>query len=529
MSDQPINIKSFGAVCDGTTDDTSAWQSALASIGSNSATLLVPGPSRISANLTIGFKTELKFYDGCSIIGASGSEVIQIQRQIDAGPYQIFSNCVTIATRGMTVLVEWFGAVGDGATDDKLAIQRALDFLQNTGGEVLFDAVTYFLSANVNIGNNTAGSAYQNIVLEGKGRHSTVLQMTDANASAIQIVGVAGYALQGIAIRNLTITKPTAGTGGVGIFSEYSAGLLVQNVQITGFLYGVSILRATNSIFEKVTATFDGGTSGWRGFDLNGGGTGAGGNASCVFRDCYVDGTGSTASGYGFIAYGQYVSDLQFLSCETQHCPVGYQFDMTQSVAAGNEDVQMINCRADSITEYGVAVLGAGSTGSPDSMVNIFGGWFNSLSTLAEVDLIYLSNCQDVTVQGAQIWSVNGANFTYQIKALNCQGCKFLGNTHREFKFGVYLSGGKANRVADSDFYCSSANPAVQMVAGDLESYSVANDNTFRGYAMNAAVFDTNCVACGISGNNADPTNIQSPRYSNGSTGASVLANNVGV
>lgn len=529
MSDQPINIKSFGAVCDGATDDTAAWQSALASIGSGYATLLVPGPSRISADLTIGYKTELLIYAGASVIGTSGSELIQVQRQINAGPYPIFSNCSPRAARGMTVLVEWFGAVGDGATDDKLAIQQAIDFLKNTGGEVLFDATTYLLSANVNVGAAASGSTYQNIVLRGKGRHSTVLRLTGANVSAIQILGYPGTALQGIAIRDLTIGKATAGTGGIGIFSEYSAGLLVENVQIDGFLYGVSLLRATNSIFGKVTVTYNGGASGWRGFDLNGGGSGDGGNASCVFRDCYVDGTGATATGYGFIAYGAYVSDLQFLSCETQHCSVGYQFDMTQSAAAGNEDVQMINCRADSVTQYGVAVLGAGSVGSPDSMINIFGGWFNSLSTLAEVDLIYLSDCQGVTVQGVQLWGVAGAAYVYQIKAMNCQGCKFIGNTHREFKYGVYLSGGTANRVADNDFYCSSSTPAVQMIAGESESYSVANDNTFRGYATNAAVFDTNCVACGIVGNNADPTHIGAPRYSNGSTGSSVTANNIGV
>jgi hypothetical protein len=518
----------YGAKCNGTTDDTAAVQAFINTIGSNPATLIIPGPTLISSTLTFSPNTQLFPLNGGYFAGKVGTEIINVQSPPLTGPVPLFLNCAAQATNGMTCYPEWFGAKADGSTADDVAIQSAINFLKNTGGVVQFDARTYILSTNVNIGTGQAGSTGQNTVLQGKGRHSTILRTTSATTSAIQVLGASGTALQGISIRDMTIDKSVTGTGGVGIALQYTAGFTMRDIQINNYLFGCSYLRATNTIAEKVTVTFSGATNNWHGFDLSGGGTGAGGNASSVFRDCYVDGTNATGTGsIGFYAYGAYVSDLQFLACETAKCAIGYEFDMSASANTGNEDVQLINCRADSISTYGVYVNAAGGSGSNDSMVTVIGGWYNALSTGAEVDLIFITGSQGVTVQGAQLYGVNSPGNTWGVKLVNSQGCKVQGCTVREVKYGVNLNGGRANNVMGNDFYNSSAISATSFANGTGEAYSSISNNTFRGYSTQAALFDATSTSCAMNCNNADPSNITT-RFTNSSGGTPSTIGNVG-
>ena len=54
--------------------------------------------------------------------------------------------------------VEWFGAVGDGVTNDSPAIQAALDFVGKKGGVVQLLAATYVASVNLPAGVTLQGS-----------------------------------------------------------------------------------------------------------------------------------------------------------------------------------------------------------------------------------------------------------------------------------------------------------------------------------------------------------------------------------
>ena len=523
-----FDLRDFGAVCDGVTDDTAAVQGAISTIGSTSASLIIPGPTLISSNLTFNPNTQLWPLNGGYLIGKAGTELVQLQSVPIAGPVELLLNMAARATIGMTVYPEWFGAKGDGSTDDKSAIQSAISFLVNTGGIVQFDAHTYILSSNVNIGISSAGSAGQNTVLQGKGRNSTILRTTSSTTTAIQVLGAAGTALQGISIREMTIDKNVTGAGGVGIALQYTAGVTLYNIQINNYLLGVSYLRATNTIADKVTVTFSGTTNNWHGFDLNGGGTGAGGNASSVFRDCYVQGLGPMGTGViGFYAYGSYVSDYMFLACETASLPIGYEFDMSASVNTGNEDVQLINCRADGCTVYGVYVNAAGSSGSADSMVTILGGWYDMGNVTSQVNLIYLNGCQGVTVQSAQIYNAPAEANAYGVYMQGCQGCSILGNTFRELKYGVFATGGRGNMLQGNNCYNSSATPGTVQLNMMGEIDGSIQGNIFRGFSTNGANIDATSQSCSMLSNIADPSNITT-RYNNSAGGTSFTANNIG-
>lgn len=516
---ETISIADFGAVCDGVTNDTAAVQAAITSIGSSSKTLLIPGPTKINTGLTFGAATELEFTASGYFLGTSGAEVLQVQRQIIAGPRQIFSTCAPISTVGCTVFPEWFGAKGDGSTDDKVAIQAAVDFIKNTGGVVQFDARTYNISSNINIGTGGAGSTGQNTTLQGKGYRATALRATSAAGTAIQILGAAGYVLQGVSIRELGITKAVAGTGGYGIYAQYTALLKLRDVLVSDYLYGVGLLRATNSLLDKVLVTFSGSTNNWHGFDLNGGGTGAGGNASSVFRDCYCDGSGATGTGsIGFYAYGAYVSDLIFDACETTTVDVGFQFDCGSSLEAGNEDVQMLNCRADMIKSYGTYINQAGVSGTPVSMFTILGGWYNHRSTGAESDSIYLNQCRGVVISGVQF--VCFANYTqaYHVKMNACTDIIVSNCLFSDMKYGVYAVNSGYSQISGNRFYAQTGRTATNYIVASGAARMMVTNNVFDGYCTNAVNFDATSSGCGIVGNTANITNITT-RFTNSSTG----------
>lgn len=87
---------------------------------------------------------------------------------------------------GVTAYPEWFGAVGDGATDDRPPTQACMDAVGlSGGGTVLFGAKTYRIVATQRVNNPTNVHVYDgqhlvmnysNICIAGQSRYSTSLQ-----------------------------------------------------------------------------------------------------------------------------------------------------------------------------------------------------------------------------------------------------------------------------------------------------------------------------------------------------------------
>lgn len=146
-------------------------QTAIAAIGSNNATLRVPpGPHNIAADLSIPANVSLKAERGAVLAVATG-KTLTINGPLEAGPYQIFSCTGT----GQVVFGpgavkeaygEWWGAKGDGATDDTAAFTAAMKALNTTvsgktyGGTIRVLSKRYKLNLLINQNNIAfAGSA----------------------------------------------------------------------------------------------------------------------------------------------------------------------------------------------------------------------------------------------------------------------------------------------------------------------------------------------------------------------------------
>lgn len=509
------SIKDWGAVCDGVTDDTVAVQVAISDIGASAITLYIPGPTKINtATLTFGPSTELCFPQGGKIIGTSGTELVQIQHQIAAGPNQIFQNCVPRATTGQIVWPEWFGAKRDGSTNDQPAFAAAMSFLQNTGGTVQMQAGTYAVSSSVQIN-------YNKICLQGAGNNITYIKALGATTAGVGAYGVAGTSfVSNLMLRDFSLISSVPGTSNVGLDLSYTAFAIVERMQVQDFLIGVQLLRATNSQITKVGATYTGTTNGFIGFNILGGGT-TGGNASSILKDCYASGSAGYSS-TGFKFSGVYMADLQFDNCETAVTDYGYYLEYS-TAPNFNEDVIIRNPIVDRFKYQGILINALPANGS----LSILGGWSNPNTTGAETDAIYLSSCAGLLrISNHQFCAdTNYANAT-GIFATGSVGYKIGGCTFKDQKLGVKLVSSGYGSVIDCLFKNASGRTASYQIQGISDARTMVNGCTFDGYATQAVLFDSGSTGSGIVNCNANVSNITT-RFTNSSTGG-ITANNSG-
>lgn len=118
----------------------------------------------------------------------------------------------------------WFGAAGDGITDDRQAIIRAHESLRYTGGALFFPTGVYRISAGICWTAANAGE-YDNITWFGEGRTSQIkvdpgaIAQPSGGVGVLSFRGAAGttYSLKGLTLRDLRITGTSEAAGGSGV------------------------------------------------------------------------------------------------------------------------------------------------------------------------------------------------------------------------------------------------------------------------------------------------------------------------
>lgn len=138
-----FNILDYGADASGGTDSRTAISDADGAAGAGRAIEYPAGTYRVDSNITI--TAHCVFHPGASIKPASGVTVT-FNGRVFAPPDEVFDlslgGSVVFATSSLTTpfYVEWWGAVGDGATDDTPAFQLAQNALAAafpSGGGIL--------------------------------------------------------------------------------------------------------------------------------------------------------------------------------------------------------------------------------------------------------------------------------------------------------------------------------------------------------------------------------------------------------
>lgn len=139
---------------------------AVSAVGSASRVILISTPQVVAASLTVPSNVTLKFQQG-GTLNISTGVTVTINGNVDAGLYQIFTlNGTGAVTLGSVkeAYPQWFGARGDGTTDDTAAVQNAVNaatsqysttqmnfYTEQTQLPLFFPKGTYIISSTLDL------------------------------------------------------------------------------------------------------------------------------------------------------------------------------------------------------------------------------------------------------------------------------------------------------------------------------------------------------------------------------------------
>lgn len=409
--------------------------------------------------------------------------------------------------------VKAYGAKGNGITDDTNAILVTIQAAETAGGGIVFlPAGTYNISSPITITSS-------NIAFRGAGNFATTINQVTANTNGIIAQGIQGSPITGTYFSDFNISSSNGvGSSNMGLVLEYTALCRVSNIQVTNFLYGVFMEKATNTFFDKVGTAVTTIANGFIGFSIYGSGLPVGGNESSVFRDCYSQGSdnlGSTNQ-IGFHAYGNYVSDLYFSNCATAETNYGYFLDYSTATAGGYADVIIQNPVVDGFTTQGIGVNALPS----GQKLTILGGWINSASTGTASEAIYLQSCVgQISITGTQIEGEGNPANVEAIQINQSQQVVVQGVQFSNCVRAIYENQSSACVYSNNVIYNAQAYTAANMMYLVGTNGSMVIGNSFSGYANSIVLIDNTSSNAGIVGNTASTVSA-SNRFSNSASNA---------
>ena len=183
-------------------------KNAIFAIGTNDAVLDISHEQTITTNMKVPANIHLRFQPGGLLNVQTGTN-ITIIGTVESGPFQIFTgNGVVNFTGGFVkkVYPQWWGARGDGITDDTSAIQKAI----NAAQYVYLGKGTYILGKITRAKNyleNKILILHSHITITGSGQGSVLklrdhlLDNPDDNNGNAHLLG--GNDISDIAIKNI--------------------------------------------------------------------------------------------------------------------------------------------------------------------------------------------------------------------------------------------------------------------------------------------------------------------------------------
>lgn len=227
-----------GGVGDGVADDTAAINTFLAA---NDNVLILPrGTWKISQSISVA---AIVFEDGAGLTASSG--VTLTTSSIQGPQAQLFYGSLLVSYKGMG-LAEWFGAVGDGTTDDLSALTKA--YTACSGLQLL--GKTYATSGMFEI--------KKPFLLKGLSPEVTTIASTNGAADVVAVTSVNGIVgddnasvrLEGFSVKYTGTSAPTAGAGINVTYCSYAS---VENIKIKNTYNGLYHNTALGCLFSGLT------------------------------------------------------------------------------------------------------------------------------------------------------------------------------------------------------------------------------------------------------------------------------------
>lgn len=266
---------------------------------------------------------------------------------------------------GDTVTVEFYGAVGDGVTDDYVAIQAALDAVGAAGGGTvkLTAGKTYMVGSTLEM-------TYDNVTLSGYG--ATIKEIDSTHLDEVLFV----YGTSGDLIENVTLY-------GI-IVDENYANQVVTNPRAIHVEYAKFFLA------DSVTVK-----NAWVSLDLTTG------TIQSVVRNSYaIDyyNDGFEVSGSPAYTLEEEPNDIYFINCHTRNPQTGA--DHAWEIEDGAYNVTLQGCSSPD------GIIGiknhTGGTVSETHDISIIGSSYQelSLSTVTDNDVCYIKDINVISSNG---------------------------------------------------------------------------------------------------------------------------------
>ncbi len=212
-------------------------------IGSAPATLILPANHTytIDSDIDLSANPSLRivFDPGAILARTTGDEIFTLHSpdNLDARRNQKVTDADMLAfANSGTVYAEWWGAQGDGSTDDTTAIGYALSAAESVDGGVL-----QLLAKNY-VANLTLSSAGSNVTIRGLAPADWFAALGDygltritAAATGAVIDTPAASTLNNVTIENLYLCGLGAGTAAIGIRLRRVHGSMVRDCSFENF------------------------------------------------------------------------------------------------------------------------------------------------------------------------------------------------------------------------------------------------------------------------------------------------------
>ena len=422
----------------------------------------------ITAVQTLGSDGELEGYvkvrDVDLIIGFGGATTYKVDVVAEAREF---------------VTPEDFGAVGDGSTDDRPALQNALDYLSyvQTGGELFLGAKTYFMTLSNALPALTINSDKVSVIGQGK---ASVLSFTPfAGLTKLQVLQVAAGA-DDILLKDFVVdasggSATLAADQGAIQIGVLGSGSGTQRVRIDGvsiksrFASGIAAYGGGGLTVRGCTISNDGGITGGHGILLakaTGGST-----KRIIIEGCqlYDSGT-STGAGIAVDQGDRVIITASSVRGWTQG------IDLVRVVASN--DVTVSNCHIRNQAGDGIRL----AAGFNLDRLLIDG---NTIHSVGNIGLFCLTDLTGAVITGNSISDTNATGAYFN----NASDVSFTGNLIRTWNTG----GGSS--TSENTLLLTRAGLAVEgSVTDSLFASNVIAGSANADYCVGMGTDITDCT-----------------------------------